>query len=97
MTTKGGKVYEAISSDAYNRRITGKGKTYREKSLEKIECKLCGEVVGRQYMKNHQQSEKCKNQRKQHKKEEEEELENQPIDNTQYTRTESVPAPEPDT
>ena len=60
MTIKGGKVYEAISDEAYKRRKTGTGMTHREWNLEKIECNLCGELVGRQYMTKHQQTTKCK-------------------------------------
>jgi hypothetical protein len=69
MIIKGGKVYEAISNVAYNRKVTGTGMTHRERSLEKIECNCCGELVGRQYIRKHQQTAKCKANREKYKPE----------------------------
>jgi hypothetical protein len=64
MTMIGSKVYASISDEAYVRRVTGEGTTYRERSLQKVECELCGGLVCRQYMTNHQQTKKCESGRK---------------------------------
>ena len=63
MIVKGGKVYNSISTEAYERRVTGYGATHRERSLEKIQCNLCGDLVGRQHLLKHQLTKKCKNSR----------------------------------
>ncbi len=61
---EGGKRVVRLSDEAYNRQCTGKGKTHREKSLEKVTCELCGSIVNRQYLPVHQKKPKCINGRK---------------------------------
>jgi hypothetical protein len=63
MVVKGGKVYEQLSKEAYARKATGTGATHRERSLEKIQCNLCGDLIGRQHLIKHQQTKKCKDGR----------------------------------
>lgn len=60
MVVKGGKVQNMISTEAYQRKTTGKGGTHRERSQEKIQCKLCGDLVSRQNLIKHQQTKKRK-------------------------------------
>jgi hypothetical protein len=60
MVVEGGKVKNMISTEAYQRKTTGKRGTHRERSQEKIQCKLCGDLVSRQYLIKHQQTKKCK-------------------------------------
>jgi Reverse transcriptase (RNA-dependent DNA polymerase) len=60
MVVKGEKVQNMISTEAYQRKTTGKGGTHRERSQEKNQCKLCGDLVSRQYLIKHQQTKKCK-------------------------------------
>ena len=48
-----------ISSQAYNRKVTGTGLTHRQRSLEKVICQLCGTQVNRQYLKKHQSTKRC--------------------------------------
>jgi hypothetical protein len=59
MTMIGSKAFASISKTAYTRRITGEGLTHRERNLQKVECELCGEMIGRQYTTNHQKTMKC--------------------------------------
>ena len=63
MVLQGGKIYGSISQEAYDRRATGVGTTHRERSLQKVQCELCGETVNRQHIPKHQQTVKCKNNR----------------------------------
>jgi hypothetical protein len=59
MTMIGSKAYASISKIAYTRRITGEGHTHRERTLQKVECELCGGWISRQYVTNHQKTRKC--------------------------------------
>ena len=59
MIMDGGKIFEAISTHAYTRRITGVGETYRERSLQKVVCELCGQETNLQHLKKHQMTRKC--------------------------------------
>ena len=64
MTMEGGIRVVRLSDEAYNRQCTGKGKTHREKSLEKVTCELCGSIVNRQHLPVHQKKPICINGRK---------------------------------
>jgi hypothetical protein len=59
MTMVGSKVYASISKIAYTRRVTGEGHTHRERNLQKVECELCGGMICRQHVANHQKTRKC--------------------------------------
>jgi hypothetical protein len=59
MSMTGCKTYTTISKEAYDRRITGAGLSNRERRLEKVECELCGAMINRQHVKNHQKTLKC--------------------------------------
>ncbi len=63
MVIQGGKICGSMSQEAYDRRTTGVGTTHRERSLQKVQCELCGETVNRQHIPKHQQTVKCKNNR----------------------------------
>jgi hypothetical protein len=56
----GGKAYGLQSEQAYARKLSGEGKSYRERSLEKVICDRCDRKVNRQHLLNHQQSARCK-------------------------------------
>jgi hypothetical protein len=45
MIMEGGNVSQPISKEAYCHRVTGTGKSFLEKSREKIMCSLCGAEV----------------------------------------------------
>ena len=60
----GGKLYGAISARAYRRRFDRAVESHRERSLQKVDCELCGAVVNRQELKKHQATRKCANNRK---------------------------------
>jgi hypothetical protein len=59
MTMIGSKVYASISKIAYTWRVTGEGHTHRERNLQKVECELCGGMICRQHVTNHQKTRKC--------------------------------------
>jgi hypothetical protein len=67
MTMEGGKRVVRLSKEAYERQCTGRGKTHRQKSLEKVMCELCGtKQVNRQHLPVHQKRDTCKNGRKEY-------------------------------
>jgi hypothetical protein len=66
MTMEGGKRVVRLSNEAYERQCTGRGKTHRQKLLEKVTCELCGTKVNRQQIPVHQKRDTCKNGRKEY-------------------------------
>ena len=50
----GGKIKNAISQHAYQRRVLGVGETHREICSQKVVCELCGTTVTREHLKTHQ-------------------------------------------
>jgi hypothetical protein len=66
MTMEGGKRVVRLSNEAYERQCTGRGKTHRQKSLEKVTCEFCGTKVNRQHIPVHQKRDTCKNGRKEY-------------------------------
>jgi hypothetical protein len=67
MSMEGGKRVVRLSNEAYERQCTGRGKTHRETSSEKVTCELCGtKVVDRQYLPVHQTRATCKDGRKEY-------------------------------
>jgi len=65
-TMEGGKRVVRLSNEAYERQCTGRGKTHRQKLLEKVTCELCGTKVNRQQIPVHQKRDTCKNGRKEY-------------------------------
>jgi hypothetical protein len=61
MTLQGGRAVHRISDKAYIRRLTGIGTSYKEHSLQKVQCNHCGRLVNRQYLTKHQSTIKCQN------------------------------------
>jgi hypothetical protein len=61
MTIQGGRAVHKISDKAYSRRLTGIGMSYREHSLQKVQCSHCGRLVNRQHLTKHQTTTKCQN------------------------------------
>jgi hypothetical protein len=61
MTLQGGRAVHRISDKAYTRRLTGIGTSYKEHSLQKVQCNHCGRLVNRQYLTKHQSTIKCQN------------------------------------
>jgi len=59
MTMAGGKLYGNQSTQALRRRVEGVGLSYRERSLQKVICQLCGAEVNRQHLKTHQTRRAC--------------------------------------
>ena len=59
MVATGTTMTNKLSTVAYNRKITGTGKSHRERQSEKITCSLCGSICARANMKNHQKTRKC--------------------------------------
>ena len=57
ITMEGGKRVVRFSNEAYERQCMGRGKTHRQKSLEKVTCELCGTKVNRQHIPVHQKRE----------------------------------------
>jgi hypothetical protein len=55
----GGKIFHAQSAHVYKRRMDGTGTSNHERRLQKVKCKLCGGTVSRQYLNNHQKTQKC--------------------------------------
>jgi hypothetical protein len=64
MIMEGGNVSQPIPKDAYLHRITGQGKSWSEKSREKISCSLCGAIVSQCGTMQHQLTKKCINNTK---------------------------------
>ena len=59
MVMSGGKYRVQQSTTAYNRRTTGEGATFKERSSAKVLCNQCGTEVGRSYLKKHQTTKRC--------------------------------------
>mgnify|MGYP006185761241 CR=1 FL=1 len=49
-----------MSKDAYERKVTGKGDTYKEKQQEEVECERCQKVVQKRHLQKHKQTQGCK-------------------------------------
>ena len=49
-----------MSKDAYERKVTGKGDTYREKQQEDVECERCQKVVQKRHLQKHKETQGCK-------------------------------------
>ena len=61
MTMQGGRAVHRISDKAYSRCLTGIGTSYKEHSLQKVQCNHCGRLVNCQYLSKHQTTIKCQN------------------------------------
>ena len=48
-----------LSSTAYSQKLTGIGKSYRDRQLEKVQCINCGGLVARQTLERHQRTQQC--------------------------------------
>jgi hypothetical protein len=55
----GGEVSQPMSKESYYHQITGQGKSWKEKSKEKLSCSLCRSLVNRKNITQHQQMKKC--------------------------------------
>ena len=45
MIINGGEPWKAICTEAYNKMMTGNGKSYRERQKEKVKCKHCDKIL----------------------------------------------------
>ena len=60
MVMEGGKAPTMMSKEAFDRkRGVGTGKTHRERSLEKVQCQLCGAMSQKQGLPKHQSRGVC--------------------------------------
>ena len=59
MVATGTSMANKLSTVAYNRKITGAGKSHRERQAEKLCCTLCGSICARANMTKHQKTRKC--------------------------------------
>jgi hypothetical protein len=55
MISGGPKEYGRQGQEAYTRKVTGRGKTHRERMAEKVKCPLCKKEMRRQSLKQHGQ------------------------------------------
>jgi Reverse transcriptase (RNA-dependent DNA polymerase) len=53
MISGGPKEYGRQGPEAYRRKVTGRGKTHRERMAEKVKCPICEKEMRRQSLQNH--------------------------------------------
>ena len=53
MISGGPKTYGRQGQEAYDRKVTGRGQTHRERMAEKISCPICNKEMRRQSLKQH--------------------------------------------
>jgi hypothetical protein len=53
MISGGPKEYARQGPEAYHRKVTGKGKTHRERMAEKVKCPMCEKEMRRQSLQQH--------------------------------------------